>query len=161
MDDPVHNTKRSQNLEQFRKQKGVFSRASSFTFGQAQHASALLRNAEGGPRRPISYNTKKTIEPMGFVFPNRDSTTTTPSAAKNRTLSVHDEDGEGDSSFGTNGSSPCGNGGSPCPPTSKALGRPSFKLPSQPFSISSKLLNPKRPMAGRSQTTTGLPFAPR
>ncbi|GAA5931441.1 putative tyrosine protein phosphatase MIH1 [Sporobolomyces koalae] len=159
MDHPEHDAKRSVNLDKFRKQKGVFNRASSFTFGQAQHASALLRNAENDSRRPLSFNPRKALEPSGFEFPSRQSLSTTPSGSKSNKLSVHDEDGEADSSFGTNGSSPCGNGGSPCPLTSKLGGRGSSKLPSQPFSLSSKLLNPKRPLAGRAQTSGILSFA--
>jgi len=158
MDHPEHDAKRSVHLDKFRKQKGVFNRASSFTFGQAQHASALLRNAEGGNRRPLSLNPRKALEPTGFQFPTRPSITTTPSGGKGKSkgLSVHEEDGECDSSFGTNGSSPCGGGagGSPCPPTSKQLfGRSSSKLTSQPFSLSSKLINTKRPLTNRAQTS--------
>ncbi|GAA6012467.1 hypothetical protein JCM11491_004341 [Sporobolomyces phaffii] len=159
MDHPEHDAKRSVNLDKFRKQKGVFNRASSFTFGQAQHASALLRNAEGGSKRPLSLNPRKALEPTGFEFPARPSMITTPSGTKSKGLSVHDEDGEGDSSFGTNGSSPCGSGGSPCPPTSKGIGRASSRLMPQPFPIPSKLLNPKRPMQGRAQTSSVLSFA--
>ncbi|GAA6063281.1 hypothetical protein JCM10212_004663 [Sporobolomyces blumeae] len=159
MDHPEHDAKRSVHLDKFRKQKGVFNRASSFTFGQAQHASALLRNAEGGARRPLSLNPRKPLEPAGFQFPMRPGTATTPSSGKGKGLSVHEEDGEGDSSFGTNGSSPCGGaGGSPCPPTSK-LGRSSLKLMSQPFAPASKFINTKRPLAGRAQTSGILSFA--
>ncbi|GAA5957620.1 hypothetical protein JCM3765_001457 [Sporobolomyces pararoseus] len=158
MDDKKHKVERAFHLENFRKQKGVFMRASSFTFGEAQHMSALLRNAEGGSRRPTSCSIKEPIKPVGFEFPKRGSTISTPSGAKRGMLSVHDEDGEGDSSFGTNGSSPCGSGGSPCPPTSKGVGRPALKIPSQPFPLAGKTLNPKRLM-NRAQTSASLPFA--
>ncbi|GAA5904882.1 putative tyrosine protein phosphatase MIH1 [Sporobolomyces salmoneus] len=163
MDDRKHADKRTTHLEKFRKQKGVFSRASSFTYGQAEHASALLNDAVGGSRRPVSYNSRKALDPDSFKFPTRSSMLTTPSGGKKKFLSVHDEDGEGDSSISTNGSSPCGAGGSPCPPASKSSGRPSLKLMGQPFSlstVSSKGVNTHRPLTGRAKTSAGiLPFA--
>ncbi|GAA5920671.1 hypothetical protein JCM1841_002887 [Sporobolomyces salmonicolor] len=166
MDHPEHDAKRTVNLDKFRRQKGIFNRASSYTFGQAQHASAMLRNADvnsANPRRPVSLNPRKPLEPAGFQFPARAPMATTPSAptAAGSTLAIHEEDHEGDSSFGTNCSSPCGgaNNGSPCPPTSKTLGRQSLKLMKEPIPITSKLLNTRRPMTGRAQTSGILTFA--
>ena len=157
MDNPDHCVKRSLNLNKFRDQKRQFNRASSFTFGQAQHASMMLRTAEatgaaaaangyGRSRRPVSSSaySQKPLELPGFEFPiaskksslaaaPRDGhlTAVTPSAVAASTagLSITEEDHEGDSSFGTNGSSPGGPaGGSPCPPSSKMGTRPSLKL---------------------------------
>lgn len=150
MDNPEHGAKRSLNLNKFRDQKRQFNRASSFTFGQAQHASTLLRSAEvagamsstngyARSHRPLSSSSylKKPLEPAGFEFPvpskksSTGSTTvsTAAVAASAATLSITEEDHEGDSSFGTNGSSPGGPaGGSPCPPSSKLGARPSLRL---------------------------------
>ncbi|GAA5951925.1 hypothetical protein JCM8115_005279 [Rhodotorula mucilaginosa] len=157
MDNPDHCVKRSLNLNKFRDQKRQFNRASSFTFGQAQHASMMLRTAEatgaaaaangyGRSRRPVSSSaySQKPLELPGFEFPiaskksslaaaprDGNSTAVTPSAVAASTagLSITEEDHEGDSSFGTNGSSPGGPaGGSPCPPSSKMGTRPSLKL---------------------------------
>lgn len=82
MDNPDHCVKRSLNLNKFRDQKRQFNRASSFTFGQAQHASTMLRTAEvtgavaamngfGRSRRPTSTSCypKKPLELPGFEFP--------------------------------------------------------------------------------------------
>ncbi|GAA5871705.1 hypothetical protein JCM3774_003023 [Rhodotorula dairenensis] len=158
MDNPDHCVKRSLNLNKFRDQKRQFNRASSFTFGQAQHASTMLRTAEatgavaamngfGRSRRPTSTSCypKQPLELPGFEFPivsnkqslaaTGDAISTSASAtaaavaASTAGLSITEEDHEGDSSFGTNGSSPGGPaGGSPCPPSSKMGVRPTLKL---------------------------------
>ncbi|GJN88606.1 hypothetical protein Rhopal_001572-T1 [Rhodotorula paludigena] len=152
MDHPEHNAKRSIGLNKFRDQKRVFNRASSFTFGQAQHASAMLRTAEvtgstastfgRSGRRPASGSSflqRQPLQPVGFQFPRTgqtkpstactSSTSTAAVAASTAALSITEEDHEGDSSFGTNGSSPGGPaGGSPCPPSSKIGGRSTLKL---------------------------------
>ncbi|BGP37867.1 m-phase inducer phosphatase [Rhodotorula kratochvilovae] len=174
MDHPEHDAKRSLNLNKFRDQKRVFNRASSFTFGQAQHASALLRTAEatgsmastGGyarSRRPVSGGTflsRQALEPVGFQFPHpgkKPSTSCTSVAstaaavaASTAALSITEEDHEGDSSFGTNGSSPGGPaGGSPCPPSSK-MSRPMLKL--------GGMLHPRRGLE-RAATASVLTFS--
>lgn len=153
MDHPEHDAKRSLNLNKFRDQKRQFNRASSFTFGQAQHASTLLRAADAAgamsstsgfarSRRPLSSSaftsSRSSLEPSGFQFPHGSKKAASSStacasaasvAASTATLSITEEDHEGDSSFGTNGSSPGGPaGGSPCPPSSKMGARPSLKL---------------------------------
>ncbi|BGO97654.1 M-phase inducer phosphatase [Rhodotorula toruloides] len=153
MDHPEHDAKRSLNLNKFRDQKRQFNRASSFTFGQAQHASTLLRAADAAgamsstsgfarSRRPLSSSaftsSRAALEPSGFQFPHGSKKASSSStacasaasvAASTATLSITEEDHEGDSSFGTNGSSPGGPaGGSPCPPSSKMGARPSLKL---------------------------------
>lgn len=180
MDHPEHDAKRSLNLNKFRDQKRVFNRASSFTFGQAQHASALLRSAEEkGPkaatggyaksRRPVSSGTfmsRQALEPAGFQFPRPGKKPSGPScnstsnaspsaaaavAASTAALSITEEDHEGDSSFGTNGSSPGGPaGGSPCPPSSKMGARPMFKL--------GGMLHPRRGLE-RAATASVLTFS--
>ncbi|KAK4058786.1 m-phase inducer phosphatase [Microbotryomycetes sp. JL221] len=45
MDDPNRLAERSVNLNNFRNQKRQFQRANTFTFGQAQHASIMLKSA--------------------------------------------------------------------------------------------------------------------
>ncbi|GAA5896270.1 hypothetical protein JCM8208_001830 [Rhodotorula glutinis] len=188
MDHPEHDAKRSLNLNKFRDQKRVFNRASSFTFGQAQHASALMRSHEAGlgkaatagyakARRPVSGGTflsRQALEPTGFQFPrpsksgaasgggggggNSSSSGGSSSAqaaagvsASTAALSITEEDHEGDSSFGTNGSSPGGPaGGSPCPPSSKMGARPVFKL--------GGMLHPRRGLE-RAATASVLTFS--
>lgn len=117
MDDPEHNAKRSVDLHAFRQQTRQFNRASSFTFGQAQSASAMLKAAS--TTRPL-INRANSLAPSGFVFP--------VTAHKGDTkMAITEEDHEsGDSSFGTNSGSSPGGDGSPCP-TSK-VGRHSLKI---------------------------------
>jgi len=195
MDHPEHDAKRSLNLNKFRDQKRVFNRASSFTFGQAQHASALLRSHEAGlglgsakaatagyakARRPVSggaFLGRQALEPTGFQFPRPgkggsasgggggssgaggssasggalSASAAACVAASAAALSITEEDHEGDSSFGTNGSSPGGPaGGSPCPPSSKMGARPVFKL--------GGMLHPRRGLE-RAATASVLTFS--
>ncbi|GAA5848376.1 hypothetical protein JCM8547_004496 [Rhodosporidiobolus lusitaniae] len=173
MDHPEHDAKRSVNLNRFREQKRQFSRASSFTYGQAQHATSLLRanEAAGSTSSTQNYSrsnrSRKPLEPPGFQFPLGGASKKTGSsflappasatvmmAASTAQLSITEEDHEGDSSFGTNGSSPGGpSGGSPCPPSSK-LGRHSLKLGS-----GGGAFYPRKMGLERAATASVLPFA--
>lgn len=111
MDAPEHNAKRSVDLHAFRQQSRQFNRASSFTFGQASSASAMLKAASSRP--PLARTNS--LAPTGFVFP--------AAARPEQGMSITEEEHEsaGDSSFNA-GSSPGGGGDSPCP-TSKAGAR--------------------------------------
>ncbi|GAA5968099.1 hypothetical protein JCM11641_003730 [Rhodosporidiobolus odoratus] len=163
MDHPEHDAKRSVNLNKFREAKRQFNRAASFTFGQAQHASTLLRTAESTATHR-SHRNRLPLEPPGFQFPNvskkSGSSMLAPPvsavAASTAQLSITEEDHEGDSSFGStaNGSSPCGpSGGSPCPPSSK-LGRHSLKLGS-----GGGMLYPRKMGFERAATASILTFS--
>ncbi|GAA6037184.1 hypothetical protein JCM8097_008776 [Rhodosporidiobolus ruineniae] len=181
MDHPEHDAKRSVNLNKFREAKRQFNRAASFTFGQAQHASTMLRTAEvtGGGSSTLQNSfsrgvrARKPLEPPGFQFPlaagggskKSSSSLLAPPAnaitasvvASTAQLSITEEDHEGDSSFGTNasGSSPGGPGagGSPCPPSSK-LGRHSLKL-----GAGGGMLYPRKMGLERAATASVLTFS--
>ncbi|GAA5885341.1 hypothetical protein JCM6882_009578 [Rhodosporidiobolus microsporus] len=177
MDHPEHDAKRSININKFREQKRQFNRAASFTFGQAQHASTLLRNAESSSSNSNTSGfartkSRRALEPPGFQFPlsvvgggggkkSSSSLLAAPTsaaavAASTAQLSITEEDHEGDSSFGsgTNGSSPCGpSGGSPCPPSSKT-GRHSLKL-----GTGGGMLYPRKLGLERAATASVLTFS--
>lgn len=140
MDDPDHNAKRSVDLHAFRQQRRQFSRASSFTFGQAHSASAmLLADSERVPLSRQQLERTKSLAPSGFVFPVEKA---------QDTMSVHEEEHElADSSFGTSSGSSPGGQGSPCPPASKG-GRPSLKI------IGKELLFGGRKPLQRAQTSS-------
>ncbi|GAA5823007.1 hypothetical protein JCM11251_004455 [Rhodosporidiobolus azoricus] len=173
MDHPEHDAKRSININKFREQKRQFNRAASFTFGQAQHASTLLRNAESSSTSNTSAfartKSRRALEPPGFQFPLAGAGMKTGSssflapppsaaavAASTAQLSITEEDHEGDSSFGSgNGSSPCGAmGGSPCPPSSKTMGRHSLKL-----GPGGGMFNPRKLGLERAATASVLTFS--
>ncbi|BGP13823.1 hypothetical protein JCM10213_006343 [Rhodosporidiobolus nylandii] len=172
MDHPEHDAKRSVNLNKFREQKRQFNRAASFTFGQAQHASTMLRtsdttNKESSTRDYSRSNRSRLpLEPPGFQFPHATKKagssmlappiSTAAVAASTAQLSITEEDHEGDSSFGSTGqgSSPCGAmGGSPCPPSSK-VGRHSLKLGS-----GGGMLYPRKVGFERAATASVLTFS--
>lgn len=135
MDDPLHDAKRSVNLHNFRNQnqKRQFQRANTFTFGQAQHASAMLQSATSHPdRHSLQAGTRKPLEPTSrngvvarkrsggldetFSFPAiKGGVTPSQSSTGGDMSACQEDDLEADSSFGTaSGSSP-GGGDSPCP----------------------------------------------
>ncbi|KAM0756431.1 hypothetical protein T439DRAFT_331258 [Meredithblackwellia eburnea MCA 4105] len=134
MDDPEHIAMRSQDLNSFRhQQKRPFSRASSFTFGEARSTAAILAASQHAP--PVKSRKAAFVDrgaggggggglaPTGFVFP-----ATGKASASSSSMITEEEHESGDSSFGTNpGSSPCAGGGdSPCP--SSKVGRHSLKI---------------------------------
>lgn len=171
MDHPEHDKKRSVNLNKFREAKRQFNRAASFTFGQAQHASTMLRTAAATGSTAATQGargsrSRKPLEPPGFQFPTGVSKVKTSShllappsataslAATTAQFSITEEEHEGDSSFGTNGSSPGGpSGGSPCPPSSK-LGRHSLKL-----GTGGGMLYPRKMGLERAATASVLTFS--
>ncbi|KAM0792372.1 hypothetical protein ACM66B_005052 [Microbotryomycetes sp. NB124-2] len=145
MDDPNRLLERSVNLNNFRNQKRQFQRANTFTFGQAQHASTILKaatQAERSSKAPVSavepsresaagerkpFQRRKDAENSGDGFDRSFAFPAVKASARSPGMSAfHEEDTDADLSFGTNGSSP-GKGDSPCP-TNK-IGRHSLKIP--------------------------------
>lgn len=146
MDDPNRLAERSVNLNNFRNQKRQFQRANTFTFGQAQHASTVLKAATQAGRLQVpgvaisgddslSNPLRKPFQPKNvqqesgtdgfdksFSFPS-----VKPVKSATTMTACHEEENEGDCSFGTNGSSPGGGGDSPCPVNK--VGRHSLKIP--------------------------------
>lgn len=136
MDDPEHIAKRSVDLHAFRQKNRQFSRANSFTFGQAQSASAMLQAVVSRP--PLArqqLERTQSLAPSGFVFPSNVSAENAKPVSGSGRMSIEEEDHDGDSSFGTNPGSSPGVGDSPCP-TSKSkliMGRSTFKIGKELF----------------------------
>lgn len=142
MDDPEHIAKRSVDLHAFRQQKRQFSRASSFTFGQAQSASAMLQAVVARP--PLArqqLERTQSLAPSGFVFPAADR-------VQPGRMAIEEEDHDADSSFGTHSGSSPGVGDSPCPTSKSKVGKHSLKIGKELFG------NGGRRVLERAQTSS-------